>query len=227
MATAAGGLGIGVEPLPRVSSASLIAERVRAGILSGALEPGTQLNAASLATTFNVSRGPVREALQRLIQEGLLDNRPHRGVFVADLDPTDIADVYVARHAVEGAAAARVVSALPDDFGDTMQEELDQMRRAAKRGEWAVVVDHDLRFHELLVDASGSHRLNRMFATLIAETRLCLSRLGASYPVPEHLVDEHAELLDLLLRRDLVAFLDALAIHFGAAVDALADQPTR
>jgi DNA-binding GntR family transcriptional regulator len=99
---------------------------------------------------------------------------------------------------------------------------LDQMGAAAKGGDWATVVDLDLGFHELLVEAAGSRRLSRMFATILAETRLCLSRLDARYTAREELVDEHVTLFDLLTSRDLDAFLAALADHFQIAVAALA-----
>ena len=68
--------------IPRGTFASIVTERLSASIIDGTLKPGAQLNEVELATSFGVSRGPVREALQRLVQEGLLDSEPHRGVFV-------------------------------------------------------------------------------------------------------------------------------------------------
>ncbi len=68
--------------IPRTTLASMVGERIRASILDGDVAPGTQLNEVELAASFGVSRGPVREAIQRLIQEGLLRSEPHRGVFL-------------------------------------------------------------------------------------------------------------------------------------------------
>ena len=94
--------------IPRVTFASMVGERIRSNIIDGTLPPGSQLNEVELASSFGVSRGPVREALQRLIQEGLLRSEPHRGVFVPVMTDEDIDDVYLAREALETAAVRRI-----------------------------------------------------------------------------------------------------------------------
>jgi DNA-binding GntR family transcriptional regulator len=58
--------------IPRATFASMVGERIRSNIIEGVLRPGSQLNEVELAASFGVSRGPVREATQRLLQEGLL-----------------------------------------------------------------------------------------------------------------------------------------------------------
>ena len=94
--------------LPRATFASMVTERLRDSIVNGTLEPGSQLSEVELAHSFGVSRGPVREAIQRLVQEGLLRSEPHRGVFVPVLTDADVADVYLARAALESAALRRL-----------------------------------------------------------------------------------------------------------------------
>ena len=80
--------------IPRVTYASMVGERLRADILEGAVRPGSQLHEVELAESFGVNRGPVREALPRLIQEGLLRAEPHRGVFVPVMTSDDVEDIY-------------------------------------------------------------------------------------------------------------------------------------
>src|SRR5699024_3616258 len=77
----------GLEPVVQESTPSLIARALRRGIADGSLAPGTQLGEAALARSLGVSRGPLREAMQRLTQEGLLVSHRNRGLFVADLTP--------------------------------------------------------------------------------------------------------------------------------------------
>ena len=96
--------------IPRATFASIVTERLRANIVDGSLKPGSQLSEVELATGFGVSRGPVREALQRLVQEGLLRSESHRGVFVPVLTDEDVLDVYVAREALESAAIRSIIS---------------------------------------------------------------------------------------------------------------------
>ena len=98
------------EPISRTTLSGQITERLRDGILAGLYSQGDQLNEAELARRFGVSRGPLREAMQRLIQVGLLENRPHRGVFVPELTDEDLADIYFAREAIETAALGRIMA---------------------------------------------------------------------------------------------------------------------
>jgi len=98
-------MGDVLEPLRRDSTPERIAEQLRSGIVTGRLAPGQALREVEIARQLGVSRGPVREAFQRLIQEGLLEAHPARGVFVPQLAADDIADLYLARGAVEISAA--------------------------------------------------------------------------------------------------------------------------
>ncbi|MEE3703957.1 GntR family transcriptional regulator, partial [Pasteurella multocida] len=82
-------------------TAALIADKLREGIIDGAFSPGDQINEAQVAAQLQVSRGPVREALHRLVQEGLLRSRPNRGVFVQDLTRQDVAEIYASREVIE------------------------------------------------------------------------------------------------------------------------------
>ncbi|MGH3366428.1 MAG: GntR family transcriptional regulator, partial [Nocardioidaceae bacterium] len=79
-----------VKPLERVPTSTLIADQLREAIMSGDIDQGDQVGEAQLAEQLGVSRGPLREAMQRLVQEGLLDSIPHRGLFVATLSEEDI-----------------------------------------------------------------------------------------------------------------------------------------
>ena len=156
----------------------MVGERIRSNIIDGTLPPGSQLNEVELASSFGVSRGPVREALQRLIQEGLLRSEPHRGVFVPVMTDDDIDDVYLAREALETAAVRRIASM---GWSAAAFKALDSvvsgMQKAADAGNWQAVANRDLDFHTELVSAAASPRLERMFTTVISETQLCLSAL--------------------------------------------------
>ncbi len=208
-----------IEAISRPTLAIVICERLRGLVVNGAFEPGTQLNAVDLAGRFGVSRGPIREALQVLVQEGLLRSEPRRGVFVPIVGDEDIADIYVAREAIE---AATFRASLHDsdrrrDLVEALCRTVAEMRAAAEAGRWNEVADLDMEFHRRVVVSAGSPRLARMYAMLMDETRSCLN-LSAAYPGREDLVDEHAELLALIEARDEVGLLDALRRHFADAL---------
>ena len=191
-----------LQPLRLQTTPELIADQIRESILDGTFAPHDQLAEVELARQLHVSRGPVREALQRLIQEGLLRSEKNRGVFVVELDDDDARDIYLARAAVEKAAAVQLARrSEPEDFAE-LDRVLDQLRTAAAGASWEEVVDIDLQFHTSIVDHCGSERLQRMFRTLAAETRLCLVRLERFYPVRDNVVTEHDEILTAIKRGD-------------------------
>jgi DNA-binding GntR family transcriptional regulator len=203
-----------IHRIKRSTLSTIVAERLRELVISGAYEPGSQLSEVELAERFGVSRGPIREGLQRLVQDGLLRSEPHRGVFVPQVGPNDIADIYLAREAIEG-AAIRLVSAGAGRASTvaTLRDLVGQMRAAAAAGRWNRVADLDMRFHSEIVRASGSQRLERMYSTLIDETRVLLS-MTANVPGREDLVDEHAEIAERIERGDDGAALDILSASF-------------
>lgn len=203
-----------IERIKRSTLSSVVTERLRELVIQGSYEPGAQLSEVELADRFGVSRGPIREGLQRLVQEGLLRSEPHRGVFIPVISDADIADIYLAREAIE-AAALQVIASHPErqKIVDRLGRLVRDMHRAAAAQRWSVVADFDMRFHVAVVGAAGSPRLSRMYGTLIDETRSLLS-MTASYPGREDLVDEHAELSRLLGAGDLDGTIDALARHF-------------
>jgi len=181
-----------LEPLDRVPTSSRIAAQLREAVMSGTLPQGSQVGEVVLAAQLGVSRGPVREAMQRLVQEGLLRSIPHRGIFVVELTDADVRDIYDARQAVESAAMLMIMRR--SDVGKAVRR-LDaavaRMAAAADRGDGAALSRGDLAFHELLVALSGSIRLQRMASTLLVETRMCLAALTDTYVAPDRLVDEH------------------------------------
>lgn len=207
-----------LEPVGWESTAAMISARIRERIIDGTFPPGSQLGEAQLATRLNVSRGPVREALQRLIQEGLLTNRRNRGVCVVSLGEEDVADIYFARGVIEKEAARTLIRSKGTAFLEELGELTARMAELAGTVEWAELTNLDLRFHESLVVASGSKRLKRMFGTLMAETRICLLQLEPAYPLHERLVEEHRDLLAAMRKQDEQATLDLIDKHLADAV---------
>jgi DNA-binding GntR family transcriptional regulator len=193
-----------LSPLRLESTPVLVADRIRAGILDGTFPPDSQLSEVALSQHLTVSRGPIREAMQRLIQEGLLRGERNRGVFVVGLDESDVRDIYLARTAVERVAAAVVAkNGTPEAFA-TLQSKVDELAEAVD-GPWPELAARDLKFHEALVAAAQSQRLVRMFRTLMAETQLCLIRLEPFYPGRADVVGEHQQILDAIKNGDLDA----------------------
>jgi len=220
-----GSMGDVLEPLRRDSTPERIAAQLRSGIVSGRLAAGQALREVEVARQLGVSRGPVREAFQRLIQEGLLEAHPARGVFVPQLIEADVADLYLARGAVETAAARLLASSGTERAFADLSAALAELE-AAPADDWNELVSLDLNLHEVLVRSTGSKRLARMFGTLAAETRLCMVALESFYPQRADLVTEHAEIVQAILRHDADAATRLLERHMADSVRRLVNRPS-
>jgi DNA-binding GntR family transcriptional regulator len=212
-----------IEPLAQESTPSIIADKLRKAIGHGEFKPGAQLGEADLARKLGVSRGPLREGMQRLTQEGLLVSIRNRGLFVIDMTPEDIRDMYLAREAIERAAAREIL--LDGDYeaaGSALLAIVDRMAAAA--GDPAAVGELDIEFHELLVRLAGSPRLSRMHQTSITETRMCIRALEVTYTARDARAVEHSTLADAIRSGDAELTDELLIAHMDDAIERLVSR---
>ncbi|MFC3998014.1 GntR family transcriptional regulator [Nocardiopsis sediminis] len=213
-----------LQPVPRRSTAALIADQLRSAIMYGTLAPGDQLGETDLAGQLGVSRGPLREAMQRLVQEGLLRSERHRGLFVRELAPEDVRDIYVARLAVERTACELIMRGNRGEAVARLTAALRGLVDAAATRDRVAMSDADQAFHQTLVSCSGNHRLERMAQTLLVETRMCLTVMQDAYPEPGELVDEHQKLLDAITDGREELLLHLIESHMLDTVDRIYHQ---
>lgn len=180
-----------LRPVERESTPSIVAAHIREAIASGEIAPGSQLGEVEYAARLGVSRGPLREGLQRLTQEGLLVSHRNRGLFVIEMTDERVRDLYLARSAVERAAADRIHGDGADQASAALLAVVDDMAAAAGAGDLREVSVADIRFHQVLVDHADSQQLSRFHATLLTETRMCIHLLEPTYAIDEERVGEH------------------------------------
>ena len=205
-------------------TAQLIADQLREQIIQGTFRPGQQINESALASQLRTSRGPLREALQRLSQEGILVSHRNRGVFVLELSGDDIREIYAVREAVESAAANILMDAGIEKINDTCDVLTGIIKDMAKQvavSDWQAIARLDMQFHSSFVAGTGNSRLIRIYQTLAAESRMCILNLEISYPRADVLVQEHQILLDLLEAGDRRGLLHAIKRHLRQAVEDL------
>ena len=205
-------------------TAQLIADQLREQIVQGMFRPGEQINESVLASQLNTSRGPVREALQRLCQEGILVSRRNRGVFVLELAIDDIREIYAVREAVETTAADALLDAGQEQVDGTCQvltSVIENMAKQVAVSDWQAIARLDMEFHTAFVSGAGNTRLIRIYETLAAESRMCILNLAVAYPRIDVLVQEHQNLMDLLAAGDREALHKAIARHMQKAVEDL------
>lgn len=213
-----------MQPFQRKGTSELVANQLRQAIVDGTFKPGQQLAEAALSEQLGLGRGTIREALQRLIQEGLVSNQLHRGVFVAVLSDEDIVDVYFARSAAEVAAARLLTLRQDEETFARLDEIVAEMQGLAEGGDWSAVAEVDVEFHETIIRGTGSKRLWRMYETLVAETRMCLNPAERQYPRSTNLVAQHRGILDAMRGEDLAEVETRVTRHLKDAMTSLAGR---
>lgn len=204
-----------IEPLMQQSTPSIIADKLRQAIGHGELKPGAQLSEAELARKLGVSRGPLREGMQRLTQEGLLVSIRHRGLFVIEMTTADVRDMYLAREAIERAAAHKIIEGDYVAASDTLLEIVEQMAAATTPAE---VSELDIAFHERLVQLADSPRLTRIHRTFITETRMCIHALDETYSASEVRGEEHRAVANAIKSGNLELTDQLLIAHMDDAI---------
>jgi DNA-binding GntR family transcriptional regulator len=139
---------------------------IRRQILNNELQAGARLVEASLASDLGVSRATVREAMRALASEGLVEISPRRQSVVTRMSPEDADDVCFARYVLEAGIAK---SLRPEDkvgLDEALVAALDRMDEAARAGDMQALVEADVHFHGLIVNASGRRRAVELWAAV-------------------------------------------------------------
>lgn len=210
-----------LNPVIQESTPALIARQLRRAIGQGELAPGQQLNETALSRSLGVSRGPLREAMQRLTQEGLLVSIRNRGVFVIEITDDDVRDMYLARTAIERAAAARLAETDPATAQADLLRIVQAMAEAAERDDLDGVTEADIDFHTALVALARSPRLTRMHTTLMVETRMCITALEHRYSSQSPRLEEHRRIARAIGQSDLPELDRLLDGHMEDAIGRL------
>jgi DNA-binding GntR family transcriptional regulator len=183
--------------------------RLRKAIFEGEFEHGDRIVEAEVSRELGISRAPVREALHRLQQAGLVEHRPRRGWFAVALEPKDMWDVYLVRAAIEGLAARRVAAQAatkpPTELQalfDEMQALIDRMLDAAQQQDVEALADYDVQFHERILERGGSNQLQRIWRLLHPQDWTMMSVLKLpEYPLSE-MAQRHQTVLDAVRSGD-------------------------
>jgi DNA-binding GntR family transcriptional regulator len=212
----------------RRSLTEFAVEQIRKGIRDGDLAPNSFTTAEKLASEMGMSRTPVREALLRLEQAGMVRIERNQGVTILSVTTQDLEDAFQLRFMLEVPAAYRAAEqagTLGESTWENLQKELDKMNAAAKKGDYTGFMDCDEHFHELIHVATGNRRLPRVVREIrqaitdrgvLTEKRLFDDRgvltekrlldLGT-------LVGEHVAVRDAMLNRDPATAAAAMSDH--------------
>jgi DNA-binding GntR family transcriptional regulator len=199
-----------------------VVDRLRNMIVRGVFDGGQHLSEAVLAETFEVSRGPIREAFVALEREGLVKLERHRGARVTILSQPDIDEIYTLRTSLERLAVERAVRVADEEDFAAMSEAVDELRRAVKAADVHRVVELDVHFHDLIYRAAHHNRLYLAWSTLRPQIETFLhTRSADSKNYLTKAVREHSELRDVIRSKSKRNATAMIETHLRSAYERL------
>jgi DNA-binding GntR family transcriptional regulator len=202
----------------RVTTATAIYRELHAAIVAMELTPGTPLNEKVLTERFGVSRTPVREALIRLVEDGLVDVFPQSGTFVSRIPVALIPEAVVIRQALEGATVERAAQKATIKDIERLDEILARQQFFADRQNVSAFHEADEAFHEAIAGISGHpgiwNYLKPVKVQIDRARRMTLPALGRM----EHVLSEHRTIRNAIEAHDVPAACAAMKQHLNAVI---------
>jgi DNA-binding GntR family transcriptional regulator len=189
---------------PIASAPDLVEESyrsVRDAICDGRLRSGERVTQEQVAEQLGISRQPVVHAFARLKREGFLVDAGRKGVAVAPLTAEQVLDLYEVRAELDALAAAGAASRATPAQTRELQQALETGRKAIARGKIAGVIDADMAFHKVLYASSGNRYIEQTLGELWYHLRRAMGMVLAEEQVRSGLWDEHADIVEAIVRR--------------------------
>ena len=174
---------------------------LKSQIINEELRPGQRLLDDQLASTFGVSRTPVREALARLSNEGLVEIVSRSGAYVKKLTREDIEEIYEIRKVLEGLAARKAATFI----ADKQIEQLSLLFEKAKHSgmdNCKAHIDLDVKLHDSILKSCHNKRLASIMANLYTLIHVFRIRVGKNKEKAEQALKDHEAILEAIKARD-------------------------
>jgi DNA-binding GntR family transcriptional regulator len=191
----------GVKAIYR-SMQNIVFETIKDEVLSGRLKPGDGLNTLSLSKRLQVSRTPIREALNRLASIGLVENEPHRGFFVKKLSVEEILEIYYIRATLSGACTRLAAMNITDDQIASLYTFCTEMETSLSEKNHTLMLDKNYFFHNVIFRAANSPRLESLvlqYYQMSEQYRALALELPGRY---HEVCGEHRSIVDSLKKRN-------------------------
>ena len=213
---------IDIAPTQRIADS--VYDGLRDAVLDGRLAPGSKLSVPALAQRLEVSRSPVREAVARLIAEGLAVESPRRGAVVATITPADLAELYEVRSSLEGVAARLAVQRTGGaGLADRLDEVLARHQAALAGNDTDAIEECDTAFHRMLREASRHAYAIRLLDQIQSQVRLAM-RTTMVTAGPERALADHRAIVAAVRLGDAELAERRARDHVDRLRDALRQQ---
>ncbi|MBW1720461.1 MAG: GntR family transcriptional regulator [Deltaproteobacteria bacterium] len=186
---------------------------LRNAIITGQIPGGTRMIEAALADQMGVSRTPVREALKRFAQEGLVYSIPRAGYVVEDLSDEDVEDLFAVRTAIEQIVARWALPKITDEEISLLKKNLDETDEVLRSGRTEKMIDLDIEFHHIIYKACRSKRLYLISKNLGDHTLKFRIACIHIPEIAERARDDHKKIYQAIAARDPVETEKAISAH--------------
>lgn len=210
-----------VEALPYYPLAEIVYRRLLRSITAGEYPPGSSLSIATLAQGLGVSKTPVREALTRLAEVGLVINEAHRGAVVADITWEDLEAIYLMRQRLESLAAGQAARRLSPDAARDLEAAVAQLRSETAASDMAAVERTNRQIHQLIWRAAGMRKLEEVLAWLQRHVEWSRAVLLAGPSAPQDLMEQHTAIVQAVLDHDPEEAERRMRRHIARALSSL------
>ena len=164
-------------------------------IILGDLKPGERLMETKLADELGVSRTPVREAIRKLELEGLVVMTPRKGAEVADINLQDLKEVLEIRKALETLAVQLACKNASEEDVQKLKDANNAILKAVKAKDVDLIMENDLKFHDVILAVAGSKRLEKILDQLRAHIFRYRHAYIVAMDAKETIVDEHNKII--------------------------------
>lgn len=186
---------------------------LRYDILTGKIPGGTRITESSIASRLNVSRTPVREALQRLTQEKLIISLPRAGYIIEDMSNDDIQDLFSARFDIEALVTCKAAEYITQDELEMMAKNLEKAKACIKANDLKKMTSLDIEFHSIIYKASRSKTFFRICKNLSDLTMKYRHGLNLRADIWNVAIENHMAIYEALLAKDKDKAARAVALH--------------
>lgn len=191
--------------------------RLRASILNFEYFPGVKISAKSISQELGISRTPVKEALVRLSEQGLVETHHNKGVTVKSFTAKEIQDLYALRETLETWAVRQTIPNLNQEKIKTLRNHVDSFPSFAKSNNLTGLIGSDEQFHILIATYSENISLTKTFKNLIAQIRIARRYDHLFMANFQSIYEEHLQIIDYLFKRETSKAVKAMSRHVNRA----------
>ena len=214
------------QQISRARTSDTVVQVLRDSIVAGVFVPGQRLNMAEVAQKLGLSIAPVRDALNRLEAEGLIEVRPRSGTFVSALSPVEVRETFEIRAALECLALELGAAKANGEYISGLHELVRKMKKTPSAENLHERLNQE--FHDLIVEMSGNQKLIRMYQKVGAHITIARIHYRES-GWQERLAyerNEHRAIVKAIEEGDVEAAKTLLKAHILAAAERLSSDLT-